>query len=129
MLRRILAPKMAINHLRKASYKPFSTGNYKFSERQFTDGFKAVEVQQTMQASEFQSYSALFAKPEKDDEESKLGTPKGFEKFLKKAREGRKAATKTDDKEEKKASKKKDEEDDELSEEEDPEPKKEMKKD
>lgn len=48
MLRRILAPKMAINHLRKASYKPFSTGNYKFSERQFTDGFKAVEVQQTM---------------------------------------------------------------------------------
>ena len=128
MLRRILAPKMAINHLRKASYKPFSTGNYKFSERQFTDGFKAVEVQQTMQASEFQNYSALFAKPEKD-EESKLGTPKGFEKFLKKAREGRKASTKTDDKEEKKASKKKDEEDDELSEEEDPEPKKEMKKD
>ena len=92
MLRRILVQKQTINHLRKASFKPFSTGNYKFSERQFTDGFKAVEVQQTMQASEFQNYSALFAKPEKEDDESNM--PKGFEKFLKKAREGRKSELK-----------------------------------
>lgn len=124
MLRRILVPsRVAINHLKKASYKPFSTRNYQYSERQFTDGFKAVEVQQMMQASEFQNYSALYSKPEKEDDDSKM--PKGFEKFLKKSREGRK---KTDDKkEEKKAQKKKDEEDDELSEEEEPEVKKDKK--
>lgn len=79
-----------------------------------------------MQASEFQNYSALFAKPDKEDDESNM--PKGFEKFLKKTREGRKTAPKTEEKkEEKKAQKKKDEEDDDLSEEEEPEPKKDKK--
>jgi hypothetical protein len=109
-----------------------------FSEKTCRDGYKAVDVTfqpETEVQPEKESFSQLkryFMAPgftssfenngilfSKDEEPKK--TPKGFEKFLKKTREGAKPSKETKKEEKKgdeKASKSKEEDDDDLTEEE-----------
>ena len=116
--------RLAKNSKSLAQSRAFAAGKkYSFEEKTCQDGYKVISAnlvqqeqptsislmkQQIIQNGLMRRINQVFLSKEEDDE--KKETPKGFEKFLKKTREGKKASEKKEDKD-KKAQKKDDEED------------------